>query len=253
MTAKYEVVVHPELRKEINALAAAAKAEDEKTRAERKAWAAMAGQQLPDDWKPPRGPAGQQLDAFVEAMRALREGRERDPKYRGSKQLGYGPQSHDLRDTAELKVPVFDRGGTPEFPAQSHRLVYREFRPPTVLREDGTAAREGLPIRQLVAFNDRGDEPAAVAGERLGRVRGMAESDLRGVVGGGRPEIGRVRDDAQITPHAMEAPPDVLAEVRRLQGVLAASPPAGTNPPAPAPEARVNRPGEQGPEQAQEK
>jgi hypothetical protein len=216
----YRLVVHPELRQEVN--------------------------RLYEAWKQdPSSDAGREFTAFREAMTALRDGREGDQQYRGSKQLGYGPSSHDLRDTAELKVPVFNQGGTPEFPRQSHRMVYREFDPPMTM-QDGRAAPDGPPIRQILAFNHRRDEPAAIAGERLGRQRGIAQGELHGLTGGGRPSVGRQREGVQITPHRMPVPNDVL------QQILRDSPPAGSGPrPSAAPQARVNRP--EGPGEGRER
>ncbi|TDO52962.1 hypothetical protein EV651_117152 [Kribbella sp. VKM Ac-2571] len=65
---------------------------------------------LHEAWEQDRdSPAGREFQAAKAAQRALRE--EREGEYQG-KQLGYGPQSYDLRDCAELKVPV-DREFTP--------------------------------------------------------------------------------------------------------------------------------------------
>lgn len=207
---KYQLVVHPELREEINRLYAA--------------------------WKQdPTSDAGREFEAFREAMTALRDGREGD--YIG-KQLGYGRSSHDLRDGAEIKVDVFDEGGTSERPRPSHRLVYREFDPPAQV-VDGRVVRDpnAMPIRQIVAFNHRSMDPAAIAGERLGRERGKAEASLHGLTGGGRPDVGPQRPGVQTTPHRLPVPQDVLHQILRD------SPPAGTKPaPSAAPQAQVNRP-----------
>lgn len=43
----------------------------------------------------PNSPAGQEYTGVINALKALQSGRE--DAYEG-KQLGYGPQSHDLRD-----------------------------------------------------------------------------------------------------------------------------------------------------------
>jgi hypothetical protein len=206
----YRLVVHPELRQEVIRLHAA--------------------------WKnDPSSDAGREFEAFRDAMTALRDGREGD--YIG-KQLSYGPSSHDLRDAAEIKVDVFDEGGTPERPRPSHRIVYREFDPvPKV--EDGRVVRDpnAQPVRQIVAFNHRRDEPAAIAGDRLGRVRGQQDRSLHGLVGGGRPQVGPQRPGVRTTPHRLPMPEDVLHQLLRD------SPPAGTTPqPSAAPQANVNRP-----------
>jgi hypothetical protein len=105
---KYRLVVHPELAQEIDRL--------------RAAWE--------DD---PTSEAGREFEAFDKAMSALEDGRE--DEYTG-KQLSYGGASHDLRDAAELKVEVFENGGTPEWPRPSHRLVYREFDPVPMVGDD---------------------------------------------------------------------------------------------------------------------
>jgi hypothetical protein len=134
----YRLVVHPELRREVT--------------------------KLYEAWKQdPSSDAGREFEAFRDAMSALRDGREGD--YVG-KQLSYGPSSHDLRDAAEIKVEVFDEGGTRERPRPSHRMVYREFDPlPKV--ENGRVVPDpnAQPVRQIVAFNHRRDDPAAIAGD----------------------------------------------------------------------------------------
>ncbi|MEV5962709.1 hypothetical protein AB0L70_13150 [Kribbella sp. NPDC051952] len=218
---KYDLVVHPELRQEVN--------------------------RMYEAWKQdPRSAAGREFLAFREAMTALRDGRE--DEYIG-KRLGYGPSSHDLRDAAELKVDVFDEGGTRDRPRPSHRLVYREFEPPQKV-ENGRVVKDpnARPIRQIVAFNHRADEPAAIAGQRLGRERGRQESSLHGIAGGGRPDVGPQRPGAQTTPHRLPVPQDVLHQILRD------SPPAGTRPaPQSAPQAKVNRPEGAGKEQSQER
>lgn len=206
----YRLVVHPELRREVT--------------------------KLYEAWKQdPSSDAGREFEAFRDAMSALRDGREGD--YIG-KQLSYGPSSHDLRDAAEIKVDVFHEGGTRERPRPSHRMVYREFDPlPKV--ENGRVVHDpnAQPVRQIVAFNHRRDDPAAIAGDRLGRVRGQQERNLHGLTGGGRPDVGPQRPGAQTTPHRLPMPDDVLHQILRD------SPPAGTAPkPASAPAANVNRP-----------
>jgi hypothetical protein len=202
------------------------------------------------EWKQdPNSPGGREFQASIDALRALREGRETD--YQG-KQLGYGPQSHDLRDCAELKVPVtqeFTPGGYARGP--SHRLVYREFEPlPSV--QDGRVVQDpnAQPYRQAVAFAHRSQDPAAIAGERLGRERGMPQRELHGLSGGGRPDVGPQRQGVQTTPHRIGVPPDLI----RQAAILRDSPPAGTKAaPQAAPQAKVNRPEGPGREQSQER
>lgn len=172
------------------------------------------------------------------ALRALKE--EREGEYQG-KQLGYGPRSYDLRDCAELKVPVdreFTPGGYERGP--SHRLVYREFDSlPNI--EDGRVVPDAnaQPYRQPIAFAHRSQDPADIAGQRLGRTVGMPSRDLQGLVGGGRPDIGPQREGAQTTPHRLPVPGDFLKQAQ----ILRDSPPAGTAPkPSVAPQANINRP-----------
>jgi hypothetical protein len=186
----------------------------------------------------PNNPAGREYVGVINAIKALQSGRQ--DAYEG-KQLGYGPQSHDLRDCAELKVPVvaeFTPGGFPR--GASHRLIYREFEPlPTV--QDGRVVQDpdAKPYRHVIAFGHRSDDPAAVAGERLGRSRGEPDRELYGLTGGGRPAIGPDRrEGVQTTPHRIPVPGDLL----KVAQILRDSPPAGTAPrPASAPEANVNR------------
>jgi hypothetical protein len=167
--------------------------------------------------------AGTEYVGVINALKALQSGRE--DAYEG-KQLGYGPQSHDLRDCAELKVPVvpeFTPGGFPRGP--SHRLIYREFDPlPTV--RDGRVVHDpnARPYRHVVAFGHRSHDPAAIAGRRLGRERGKPERDLHGVSGGGRPSVGKDLRGRQTTPHRIPVPSDLI----RQAAILRDSPPAGS-------------------------
>lgn len=215
------MVVHPELRTEANRLY--------------RAW-------LQDS----NSDAGREFEAFRDAMTALRDGYEND--YIG-KRLGRGSTSHDLRDAAELKVEVFDEGGTRERPRPSHRMVYREFDPPPKI-ENGRVVPDpdALPVRQIIAFNHRSTDPAAIAGERLGRARGKAEESLHGLIGGGRPSVGPQRQGEPTTPIRGTLPQDVL------QQILRDSPPAGTAPRSPAaPGARVRRAGGPGAAESKER
>jgi hypothetical protein len=183
-------------------------------------------------------PAGREFQAAMDSMRALREGRESE--YEG-KQLGSGPSSYDLRDAAQLKVPVFreyTERGRPLGP--SHRLIYREFEPlPKV--EDGRVVPDpnAHAYRQAVAFVHRGDDPAAVAGKRLGRERGRLQPELHGLTGGGRPSVGPDRREGiQTTPHRIPVPPDLI----RQAAILRDSPPPTARPPAGTPTASGPRP-----------
>lgn len=216
----YHLILHEDLRAQINVL-----------NEERK--------------RNPSGEAAKEYVAVIKGLQALRDGREGE--YQG-KQLGYGPGSHDLRDCAELKVPVvaeFTPGGHARGP--SHRLVYREFDPlPTV--QDGRVVNDpnAPAYRQVVTFAHRGDDPAAITGQRLARVRGIPDRNLHGLTGGGRPEVGPQRPGVQTTPHRVPVPQDLL----RQAAILRDSPPPGTRPaPSAAPQAKVSRP--DGPAQSQ--
>lgn len=195
------------------------------------------------EWKRDQNSSGgREFQAAMGALRALREERERE--YQG-KQLGYGRQSYDLRDCAELKVPVdreFTQGGYERGP--SHRLVYREFDPlPKVEGDRVVADPDAQAYRQPIAFAHRSNDPAAIAGKRLGRTIGVQSRDLQGVAGGGRPDVGPQREGVQTTPHRLPVPGDLLKQAQMLRG----SPPAGTGPrPEPGPQANVNRPNSSG-------
>jgi hypothetical protein len=138
--------------------------------------------------------------------------------------LGYGPSSHDLRDCAELKVPVFDeRTARGERLGPSHRVTYREFEPlPKV--EDGRVVSDpsALPFRHVVAFEHRASDPAARTGERLARSRGLPVRDLAGL-GGGRPSVGPQRPGVRTTPNRIPVPRDLLDAARQLSGTAPAA------------------------------
>ncbi|MGW6198376.1 hypothetical protein ACWF0M_19680 [Kribbella sp. NPDC055110] len=221
----YHLIFDEELRQEINRLSAEYKRDPDST-------------------------AGREYVGVINAIKALQSGRE--DAYEG-KQLGYGPQSHDLRDCAELKVPVVDEftpGGYRRGP--SHRLIYREFDPlPTV--QDGRVVQDpdAKPYRHVISFGHRSDDPAATAGQRLGRSRGERDRDLYGLTGGGRPAVGPDRrEGVQTTPHRTPVPSDLLHAARLLSG----SPPPGTAPkPTAAPEANVNRPAPPAPSKSKDR
>jgi hypothetical protein len=142
----YYLLLHDSLREDINQLSAAYKAD-------------------------PNSPAGREYVGVINGLKALQSGRE--SAYEG-KQLGYGPQSHDLRDCAELKVPVtreFTPGGHERGP--SHRLIYREFQPLDRV-EDGRVVRDpnAKAYRQAVAFAHRSTAGGAWARAGEGAVRG---------------------------------------------------------------------------------
>lgn len=221
----YHLIFHDDLRQEINRLSAEYKQD-------------------------PNSPGGKEYVGVINAIKALQSGSE--DAYEG-KQLGYGPQSHDLRDCAELKVPVVretTRGGFPRGP--SHRLVYQEFDPLLTVRDGQVVDDPGAkPYRYLVSFGHRSTDPAAIAGQRLGRTRGLPVQELHGVSGGGRPAIGKdLREGVQTTPHRIPVPGDLLRQAQ----ILRDSPPAGTAPkPAAAPQANVNRPSATGAQKSKDR
>jgi hypothetical protein len=171
----------------------------------------------------PGGDAAKEYVAVIKGLKALQEGRESE--YHG-KQLGYGPRSYDLRDCAELKVPVFEEFKTNGWPmGPSHRLTYREFDPlPKVEGNRVVTDPNAMPYRHVVAFEHRANDPAAVTGERLRRQRGFPVRDLQGLTGGGRPSIGPQQPGVQTTPHRMPVPPDLV----RQAAILRDSPLAGS-------------------------
>lgn len=174
----------------------------------------------------PNSPGGQEYTGVINAIKALQSGRE--AAYVG-KRLTYGPQSHDLRDCAELKVPVvaeYTPSGHPLGP--SHRLVYREFDAlPTV--QDGRVVRDpdAKPYRHMVSFGHRKDDPAALAGRRLGRTRGLMDPQLHGVGSGERPSVGPQREGVATTPHRIPVPGDLLKQAQILRDSPPSAPGAG--------------------------
>lgn len=145
--------------------------------------------------------SAKEYHAVVGALAVLREGRE---AYYGGKRLGYSPKHFDLRDCAEIKVPVvqeYNRRGRPLGP--SHRMIYREY--------DSLPGRT-LPVRQVIAFAPRADgQPFGSAGKELDRPRGAELDELEGFLNT-RPAVGPDRDpDRQTTPPRLPATPDVMA------------------------------------------
>ncbi|SDS64018.1 hypothetical protein [Microlunatus soli] len=194
----------------------------------------------------PGGADARLLTAGLKAARALRAGRERD--FAGER-LGYSPRHYDLRDCAEIKVPVvqdFTPSGKPMGP--SHRMIYREFEP---------APDSPLPIRQVLAFEHRANGlPFAVAAAALDRTKGRGVDALKDLPAT-RPAIGKNKDpDRPITPPRQSLPPEIAAAVRTsnakrttVQNQLANSRTAanGARPPhrdrvRPAPSAARGRP-----------
>lgn len=141
MTAQFRLLVRPKLRRELAMLEHAATSQ-------------------------PGSLRDREFRALKLGLQALAEGREGE--YDG-KRLGYSPGHHDLRDCAELKVPVIPESRFGHDLGPSHRLIYREFE-----AEDG-----GLPYREAVCFAPRSsDLPFQIAGARLGREIGQPVPEL---------------------------------------------------------------------------
>ncbi|WP_327636121.1 hypothetical protein OHB24_39750 [Kribbella sp. NBC_00482] len=192
MTAKYHLVLDPELRDELRELHARAQAD-------------------------PNGAAAKQFEAVRVALSALREGRETE--FAGER-LGRSDNHPDLRDCAEIKIPVveeFNRRGRPMGP--SHRVTYREFEGPT---------ESSLPVRQVVAFAPRKDgEIFDVTANRLGRSKGVALDKLDHLPTV-RPVTGPDKEaDRLVTPPRMQLPPDLAQAFKALEGL---PPPTSTSP-----------------------
>jgi hypothetical protein len=168
----------------------------------------------------PSSREGKEYVAAIKGLKALQTGRE--GQY-NRKALGSGRNSYDLSDVGELKVPVhreFRPGGYER--GESHRLVYREFDPlPTV--KDGRVVPnpDALPFRQVLAFDHRQDNPADIAGQRLGRTPGVRAPELRGLETR-LPSVGP-QAGARLDPPRLPLPPDLLQAARMMQGTAPAA------------------------------
>lgn len=192
MTAKYHLILDPDLQAELRELHARAQAD-------------------------PNGVAAKQFEAVRIALSALREGREAE--FAGER-LGRSDNHPDLRDCAEIKIPVveeFNRRGRPMGP--SHRVTYREF--------DG-ATESSLPVRQVIAFAPRKNgEVFDVTANRLGRSKGVALDELDHLPTV-HPATGPAKDlDRPIAPPRMALPPDLAQSIKALEGI---APPTSTSP-----------------------
>lgn len=184
MTAKYRILVRPELRQHLIALSRAAKAQ-------------------------PHGLRDRELSALMTGLRALAEGREEEFEGR---RLGFSPNHHDLRDCAELKLPVVQEHRHGHELGASHRLVYREFE-----ADDGS-----LPVREAICFEPRKDDrPFAVAGTRLQRSVGARIQNLDGQ-SNTRPSIGLQREGQASGPVSQPLPPELRAVLAATSGVVPA-------------------------------
>lgn len=203
MTAKYHLVLHPDLQAQLRDLHIAAN-------------------------RDPSGPEAEQFAAVRTGLAALRAGREAD--FDGER-LGYSDRHTDLRDCAEIKLPVVEelnRRGQPMGP--SHRLTYREFNGPSP---------DHLPVRQVLAFEPRKDgRPFEVTATRLDRTRGtpLAELDTLPNV---EPAVGPDKDPARpIAPIRRPLPPDLAQAMKGLEGNSPAS--GAATPPTAAPQRPTN-------------
>jgi hypothetical protein len=193
MTAQFRILIRPRLRRQLAVLEQAATSQ-------------------------PGSLRDSELRAVKLGLRALVEGREED--FDG-KRLGYSAGHHDLRDCAELKVPVIAESRYGNDLGPSHRLIYREFEP-----EDG-----GLPYREAICFEPRGnDRPFEVAGSRLNREVGQPNPDLAHLPNH-RPSFQRDATEP-IGPPRLPLPPDLrkalaaASDVAPARGAVASQPPA---------------------------
>lgn len=156
----------------------------------------------------PQGKPATELGALLDALDALRDGRERE--FDGER-LGYSTVHVDLRDCAELKVPVtreYNAFGRPLGP--SHRLIYREFEP---------LPGDTKPIREPIAFGRRANgEVFRMGGDELGRVSGREVSALQELPNS-VPALGPNKEpNRPLTPVRMPLPPDIAAAISTAVG-----------------------------------
>jgi hypothetical protein len=152
----------------------------------------------------PNGPEADFLRAGAGAVEVLRDGREAEMK---GERLGFSTAHYDLRDCAEIKVPVvqeYGKNGKPLGP--SHRMIYREFQP---------AADDPRPIRQVVGFGER--KNGAVfeqVGSNLERSKGRSAEALQ-ELSNTEPALGPKKDpDRPFTPPRLDLPAGVAAALQ---------------------------------------
>lgn len=188
MTDRFHLVAHPALSAHLRSLYA-------------------------ESLRDPSGPEARQFAAVRTGMSALRNGREAD--FDG-KPLGL--TTHDLRDCAEIKLPVveeFSRRGNPMGP--SHRLTYREFDGPTPADD---------PVRQVIAFEPRKDgEAFTVTADRLGRSRGVPLDQLEPL-----PPRPLEVDPEAVRPPRQPLPAELAAAIKALGGQRPATEAVNTPP-----------------------
>jgi len=183
MTARYRILLSPRLRRQFVALEQAAPAQ-------------------------PGGLRDREFRALKLGLQALAEGREDDLD---GKRLGFSPNHHDLRDCAELKIPVIAETRYGRELGPSHRLIYREFE-----AEDG-----GLPYREAVCFAPRGNDlPFELAGAQLRREIGRPVPELEGLPNASFNQ----RPTAQPTgPPRLPLPPELRRALAAASDVAPAS------------------------------
>ncbi|TDU83169.1 hypothetical protein EV138_5630 [Kribbella voronezhensis] len=156
----------------------------------------------------PGGLREREFRALKAGLRAIANGEEEG--FDG-KRLGYSPDHHDLRDCAEIKLPVVNETRSNRELGPSHRLLYREFEP-----EDG-----GPPYREVISFSHRGgDRPFKEAAARLGRGLGVRLPSLDGV-SGLRPRFGS-RGPGGTAPVRLPLPPDMRTALAASSGLAPA-------------------------------
>ena len=202
MTTQFRILVRPRLRRQLALLEHAAATQPDSLR-------------------------GREFRALKLGLQALAEGREEE--YDG-KRLGYSPGHHDLRDCAELKVPVIPESHYGNDLGPSHRLIYREFEP-----EDG-----GLPYREAICFAPRRNNlPFEIAGTRLQREIGRPAPELAHLPNY-RPTFRRGAAEPTGPPR-LPLPPDLRKALAAASDVASASGAVRHGPPAQQPRTAPGR------------
>lgn len=167
---RYRLLMKPELLQQLAALSRAAKTQ-------------------------PGGLRDREFRALKAGLRAIASGDE--DSYDG-KRLGYSSNHHDLRDCAEIKLPVVTETRHNYQLGPSHRLIYREFE-----AEDG-----GPPYREAISFAHRGNNrPFNEAAARLSRETGVRHQSLNALPDT-RPQLGP-RSPDEAAPIRQPLPPDL--------------------------------------------
>lgn len=168
----------------------------------------------------PHGPAAARLSALLSALETVEAGQEMSLD---GKRLGYSSQHYDLRDCAEIKVPIvqeFSREGRPLGP--SHRLIYREFFAP----DD-----EQLPVREVICCEPRADGLAfEIAARDLGRIRTIEFDELRDLPNIA-PALGPNKDrERPSAPPRLPLPPEIAVALGTMVRSRPIHDPSDSNP-----------------------